>query len=475
MEANISKRAEPGGPSLGRRFPESFTFGAATAAYQIEGSPDADGKGPSIWDRFEKRRGAMAGGASGAVACDHYRRWAEDVGIMSRLGLDAYRFSISWPRIFPDGKGRANAAGLAFYDRLVDALFAKGIEPFVTLYHWDLPESLQAKGGWARRDCAKAFADYAAEVAKALGDRVGHFITLNEPWMFSFVGNLLGWHAPGKRNPWAACRVLHGALIGHGLAARAIKAERPSASVGVSLSLSPIQPASDSPRDVAAAARADAFMNRLLLEPLLKGAYPEDAWRMVRWFFPGIRAGDMETIHAPLDFVGVNTYTRELASFDPGVPVFRFWTSVGDVPETDFVRDGVQYTDMGYEVYPRSLGLVLERLRDEYGNPPVYITENGASFADTRDGGSVPDPKRAAHLEAYLAEAASSIERGCDLRGYFYWSLLDNLEWSFGYGKRHGLVRVEFDSGERVVKDSGLRYAEIIREKNAGSRRGGRA
>lgn len=467
MEANISKAQAFGERPLGSRFPSGFVFGAATAAYQIEGSPDADGKGPSIWDAFERKPGRMARGASGAVACDHYRRWAEDVGIMRRLGLDAYRFSVSWPRVFPEGKGRPNAAGLAFYDRLVDALLAGGIEPFVTLYHWDLPAALQERGGWADRDCASAFADYSAALAKALGDRVKSFITLNEPWMFSFVGNLLGWHAPGKRNPWTACRVLHGALLGHGLAARAIKAERPAASVGVSLSLSPIQPASGSERDRAAAARADAFMNRLLLEPLLKGAYPEDAWRMVRWFFPKILAGDLETIAAPLDFVGVNTYTRELARHDPKVPIFRFWTSVGDVPEADFVRDGVQYTDMGYEVYPRSLGLVLERLRDEYGNPPAYITENGASFADLRDGGRVHDPKRVAHLEAYLAEAASAIERGCDLRGYFYWSLLDNLEWSFGYGKRHGLVRVEFDTGERVVKDSGLRYAELIRDKNA--------
>jgi beta-glucosidase len=453
--------------ALGSRFPPGFLFGASTSAFQIEGSPEAEGKGPSIWDRFAAKPGAVAGGAMGARGCDHYRLWKEDLGLMARLGLEAYRFSISWPRIQPSGRGAPNAAGLAFYDRLVDGLLASGIAPLATLYHWDLPAALQDAGGWPERDTAERFAEYAGIVAEALGDRIPYFVTLNEPWMFSFIGNLLGWHAPGKRNPWTACRVLHGALQGHGLALRAIKAERPGAKVGIALSLSPIDPATDSEKDRAAAARADLFMNRLLLDPLLGGSYPEEALRMLWPFFPKPRPGELETIAAPLDFVGVNSYTRERARHDWRVPIVRYWTDTGDVPQADYVKDGIQYTDMGYEVRPESLRRVLERLRDEYGNPPMYITENGSSFADRREGDRVHDPKRVSHLEAYLAEAATAIEGGCDLRGYFYWSLLDNLEWSFGYGKRHGLVRVDFDSQERTIKDSGFRYAEIVAEHRA--------
>jgi beta-glucosidase len=448
---------------LGKRFPASFVFGVSTSAFQIEGSSAADGKGPSIWDTFCKRRGAIQDGSTGDVACDHFRLWKQDVELMRFLGLDTYRFSIAWPRIQPTGEGAVNTTGLAFYDRLVDGLLGAGIAPFVTLYHWDLPQALQERGGWGSRETASRFADYAGIVARGLGDRVRHFITLNEPWMFTFVGHLMGWHPPGKHNPWLAMRVLHTCLLGHGMAVDAIKSERPEAEVGISLSLSPVEPATQADRDRLAAQRADLFMNRMLLDPLLRGRYPDEA-SFLRLFFPRFHDGDFEIINRHMDFLGVNTYTRERARYARNIPVLHFWTDAGDIPETDFVRDGAQYTDMGSEVYPPALRLVLKRIRDEYDNIPVYITENGASFADEVQGEQVHDPKRVAFLESYLDEAAKALDEGCALKGYSFWSLLDNMEWSFGYKKKLGLVHVDFATQKRTVKDSGFRYRQIIAE-----------
>lgn len=468
----LSRETEGEAERLGARLPKDFLLGAATSAFQIEGSPEADGKGPSIWDRFAARKGAIAGACRSTSACEHYRLWREDLALMAGLGLEAYRFSVSWPRIQPQGRGPVNAAGLGFYDRLVDGLLEAGIEPFLTLYHWDLPQALQSRGGWAVPATGDRFAEYSGLVARALGDRVRHFSTLNEPWMFTFIGNFLGLHAPGRHNPWHSMRVLHGALLGHAKALAALRAEAPGAELGISLSLSPIEPATSSEADGLAAGRADLFMNRLLLDPILRGSYPEEALAMLHLFWPRMKSRDLDLLASSRpDFLGVNTYTRERARYAKDVPIFHFWTELGDPPETDFVKDGVQYTDMGYETYPRALGLVLERLRDDYGNPRVYVTENGASFADKVEGGRVHDPKREAWIQGYLAEAQRAEASGCRLKGFFYWSLLDNLEWAFGYGKRHGLIHVDFDTQVRTVKDSGRLYARII----AGHRSGGRA
>ncbi|MDP3176493.1 MAG: GH1 family beta-glucosidase [Spirochaetaceae bacterium] len=448
---------------LGRCFPANFVFGAATAAYQIEGSPHSDGKGESIWDRFCRRPGAIDRGESGDVACDHYRLWREDVAVMRSLGLEAYRFSVAWSRVQPNGMGEANLAGLAFYDRLVDGLLEAGIMPFLTLYHWDLPQALQDRGGWGEREIASRFADYAAILARALGDRVTHFTSLNEPWNFAFEGHLFGHHPPGKHDPWLAMRVVHHSILAHAEAQAAIKAERPEAQVGIALSVSPKIPATASRRDAVAARKADLAMNRLYLDPILRGAYADEAKRLCGPFFPQVRAEDEALIASTKPgFLGINTYTRERARFAWNIPWFQFWVDADDVPEAEFELDGAQYTNMGSEVYPPALRQMLERLRDEYGNPPVFVTENGASFHDELEGDEVHDPKRVAYLEDYLAEAATAVKGGCDLRGYFFWSLMDNFEWTYGYTKQLGLVYVDYATQRRVVKDSGKAYARII-------------
>ncbi len=445
-------------------FPRGFILGAATAAYQIEGGWREDGKGPSIWDDFAHRKGKIANNDTGDVASDHYHRWQEDVAIMREIGLDAYRFSISWPRVLPLGRGAVNAKGLGFYDRLVDELLASGIKPYVTLYHWDLPLELQKQGGWSSNDIRSRFAEYAALLASRLGDRVKNWITLNEPWMFVFIGHLLGMHAPGLKNPWKAMRVLHNALCSHGMAVQAIKAERPDSSVGITLSLSPLEPATDTDRDKEATHRADLFMNRLLLDPIFGRGYPEEIRRLLRLFFPKVTQEDLALIATPIDFLGVNTYTRDIIRYDWRVPFLHLWSSISDVPESDFIRNGVQYTTMGVEVYPPSIYQVLARIRDEYGNHPVVITENGSSFTDVVQNGKVDDPKRIAYLDGYLNEVLHAAADGCDVRGYFVWTLMDNMEWSFGCAKRHGLVYVDFKSGQRIPKASAARYAEIIRD-----------
>jgi beta-glucosidase len=444
-------------------FPRGFTLGTATAAYQIEGAWRDDGKAPSIWDDFAHRPGAISNGDTGDVACDHYHRYKEDVAIMRNIGLDAYRFSISWPRVLPTGRGPVNEPGLDFYDRLVDELLASGIEPYITLYHWDLPLELERRGGWRSPDIRGLFAEYATIMAERLGDRVKNWITLNEPWMFVFIGHLLGMHAPGYKNPWKAMRVLHNALCSHGMAVQAIKAERPNSSVGITLSLSPVEPATNTDKDREAAHRADLFMNRLLLDPVFGRGYPTEIQRLLHLFFPKVKEADLALIATPIDFLGVNTYTREFIRYDWRIPFLHFWSSIADVPQSDFIRNGVQYTDMGYEVYPPSIYRVLTRIRDEYGNHPVIITENGSSFTDVMQNGAVNDPKRIAYLEGYLGEVLHAAADGCDVRGYFVWSLMDNMEWSFGNAKRHGLVYVDFITGQRTPKASALHYAEIIR------------
>lgn len=428
-------------------FPKDFVWGAATAAYQIEGGWNEDGKGESIWDRFVHTPGMIHNGETGDVACDHYHRWREDVALMRRLGLEAYRFSIAWARIFPNGTGPLNPDGLAFYDRLVDELLAAKIEPFVTLYHWDLPQALQDLGGWGNRDVAAHFADYAATVVRRLGDRVRFWTTLNEPWVSSFVGNREGRHAPGLHDERLALQVAHHLLLAHGLAMRAIRAINPQVQISIVLDIFPTETGGDSPKDEAIAGMDWQKRVGWFLDPLLRAHYPVDAWNDYGQIAPNVLTGDMALISQPIDFLGVNFYSRNLLKDG------RF---IDPVP-------GSEYTEMGWEIHPRAFSRVLLRLEREYPVPPIYITENGAAFLDelTADG-NVHDPRRINYLRAHFVELQSAIAKGVDVRGYFLWSLLDNFEWSFGFSKRFGIVYVDFDSQQRIIKDSGDWYARVI-------------
>ncbi len=434
-------------------FPEGFLWGCATASYQIEGFPLADGAGPSIWHRFSHTPGNIYNGHTGDQACEHYRRYREDVALMKELGLKAYRFSIAWPRIFPQGRGRPNPAGLDFYDRLVDSLLEAGIVPFVTLYHWDLPAALQDLGGWANRDIAHWFAQYAVAVFARLGDRVKHWITLNEPWVVMDAGYISGRHAPGMRDLGAGLRVAHHLLLAHARAVHAYRACGGKGQIGITLNLGPQQPASDSPQDRAAADRAHAYLNRLFLDPIFQGQYPQVLVDWFRDWWPHLCEGDLEEFHTPVDFVGVNYYTRRVLRYSPGEGTVHAAGVPQDAP----------HTAMGWEVYPQGLYELLVWIRDSYGNPALYITENGAAFEDTLSAeGEVDDPDRLDYLRRHLAQAHRAIQDGVDLRGYFVWTLLDNFEWAHGYSKRFGIVYTDYPTQRRVVKQSGRWYAQVI-------------
>jgi beta-glucosidase len=424
-----------------RSFPPGFCWGAATSAYQIEGAWNEDGKGESIWDRFAHSPGHVANGDHGDVACDHYHRFAEDVGLMRRLGLQAYRFSISWPRVLPTGRGMVNARGLDFYDRLVDALRAAGIEPFPTLYHWDLPQALQDEGGWTRREMAAWFAEYTAQVARRLADRVRFWTTLNEPRVVIINGYQTGEHPPGVRDRGLARQVGHHLLLAHGRALQALHAADASARVGIALNQAGADPAGDSPAD-ADAAEAAWRDECFFLGPLLKGEYesmPSES--------PRIEPGDLRVIAQPLDFLGVNFYARQVVG--AGGPVRR-------VP-------GSSHTAMGWEVHPPALRRLLGRLHAEYPLPPLFITENGAAFHDEVSGdGHIHDAPRQEYLRQHIAQLRLAMDDGVDVRGYFVWSLLDNFEWTFGYDPRFGLVRVDYATQQRTVKDSGEWYRRLI-------------
>ncbi|MBC7221424.1 beta-glucosidase [Candidatus Bipolaricaulota bacterium] len=436
------------------KFPEGFLWGAATSAYQIEGAWNEDGKGPSIWDTFAHIPGKIRDGSTGDVACDHYHRWREDVALMKELGLKAYRFSISWPRVIPSGKGPLNSKGLDFYDRLVDALLEAGIEPFVTLYHWDLPQALQDLGGWANRDVAYYFSDYAAAVARRLGDRVTYWTTHNEPWVVAWLGHGWGEHAPGVRNPKMALQVAHHLLLSHGLAGEVLRdLGRPDAQVGIVLDLSPVHPASENPNDLIASQRVDGFRNRWFLDPLFRGSYPADMWAFYGNIVPEVKPGDMAQIARRLDFLGVNYYTRTVVTYDP---------------KEEFQIRRVQvetseHTEMGWEVYPQGLYELLVRLVQEYEVPALFVTENGAAFNDNlAPDGRVCDEKRIQYLRAHIREAHRTIQEGVPLRGYFVWSFLDNFEWTHGYTKRFGIVYVDYKTLHRIPKESAYWYARVI-------------
>ena len=436
------------------RFPARFLWGAATSAYQIEGSPLADGAGPSIWHSFSHTPGRTANGDTGDVACDHYHRFREDVLLMKELGLSAYRFSIAWARVLPQGTGAVNAAGLGFYDRLVDALLERGIAPCATLYHWDLPAALDERGGWLHRDVAHWFAEYASVMAKALGDRVALWATLNEPWVVAVAGYLTGVHAPGHQSLAEAAVAAHNLLRAHGAGLQALRAEG-ARQAGLVVNLEPKVPATESPADLAATGRADAWMNRQFLDPVFLGRYPEELEHIYGADRPGFPPEDLALIRQPLDWLGINYYTRGVTRNAPAAQ------PVG----AETVRvDGHQYTALDWEVHPPALTDVLVQVRDRYGPVPLYITENGAAFDDPPAviGDLLDDPLRVEYYREHLRAARRAIEQGVDLRGYFAWSLLDNFEWGHGYSKRFGICRVDFATQRRTLKSSGRFYARVI-------------
>ena len=437
-------------------FPEEWVWGASTAAYQIEGAVREGGRGVSIWDAFSHTPGKIANGDNGDVACDHYHRYPEDIALMRELGLGGYRFSIAWPRIFPTGSGRPNAEGLDFYRRLVDALHAAGIEPYVTLYHWDLPQALQDRGGWGNRDTALRFGEYAHAVASALGSGVHHWATINEPWVAAFLGHWLGEHAPGERDFALALRAAHHLLLAHGEGMTALRAEmRPGDEAGIVLNLAPCQPAGDSNADLEAAQRSDGYLNRWFLDALYRGAYPDDMVRLYSDAMPEIAPGDMTLISQPTDVLGVNYYTRTVVTYDPAAQPLR---------SRRIVPAGVPVTATGWEVYPEGLYDVLRRVHDDYTPGRLLITENGAAYGDVVVSGQVDDREREAFLREHLAQAHRAVADGVPLGGYFVWSLLDNFEWAQGYAKRFGIVYVDYATQERIIKRSGHWYAGITRE-----------
>ena len=429
------------------RFPSNFLWGAATAAYQIEGAWNEDGKGESTWDRFSHTPGKITNGDTGDVACDHYHRYPEDIALMRRLGLKAYRFSVSWPRVLPDGHGKLNLAGLDFYDRLVDQLLAANIEPFITLHHWDYPQALQDRGGWANRDNLPYFADYAAVLVKRLGDRIQRWATFNEPGVIAGAGYISGEHAPGIKDEKLAFQVIHNLLVAHGLATQAIRSTNPALQVGIVLSQWGMDPASDDPADLAAEQYAWNSRETAFLHPIFCGYYHPQMVESMGANLPEIKSGDMALSAQKLDFLGINFYSRS---------VIGAQGLVSPIP-------GSEYTDMDWEVCAPAFRRMLNRINTDYALPPIYITENGAAYPDqvTPDG-KIHDEKRIEYLRQHFTQVRLAMQDGVDVRGYFVWSLTDNFEWGHGNTKRFGLIRVDYETLKRTIKDSGEWYARTI-------------
>ena len=442
-----------GGETTSISFPEGFVWGCATASYQIEGAWDEDGKSESIWDRFSHTPDNVRDGATGDDACDHYHRYKEDVALMSELGLQSYRFSISWPRTYPDGKNVANEKGIDFYSKLVDELLAAGIVPFPTLYHWDLPQALQEKGGWANRDTAKRFEEYAYNIVEKLGDRLKKWVIFNEPWVFTIMGYLNGHHAPGITEPSMAMRATHIVNLAQGMAARAMRETGKVDELGTAFSMSGAYPASNSQADEDAAERRIAFANLWFLEPMQNGRYPDAYVGGTDLDRLGVEPGDMEIVKAPADFIGINLYTGGVFEHDSQEPNLGVRQAPSDVTER---------TDFGWEVRPEALHDVIMRIWTDYGLP-IYITENGASYDDKpNEEGEVRDERRVSFLQRYIAQVARAIDEGADVRGYYLWSLMDNFEWAFGYDQRFGITRVDFETQKRTIKQSGYWYRDVI-------------
>jgi beta-glucosidase len=449
------------------RFPPGFVFGAATASYQIEGAVSEDGRGPSIWDTYSHTPGLVANGDTGDIACDHYHRYREDVALLGELGVTSYRFSIAWPRIVPDGSGPVNPKGLDFYARLVDELLAAGIEPAVTLYHWDLPQALEDRGGWRVRETAERFADYTQAVAGRLADRVPRWITLNEPWCSAFLGYSVGRHAPGAREGRGALAAAHHLLVGHGLAVQALRAAGVR-EAGITLNLDRNLPATGSAADRAAVVRADTQHNLVWTEPLLAGRYPateEETWGELITAQDFRRDGDLALIGQPLDFLGVNYYRPIVVADAPYREADPARRTATDNRYTEVRLEGARHTAMDWPVVPGGLTDLLVALRERYGDalPPVHLTENGSAEHDEPGpDGTVHDHDRIAYLRDHLTALRAALDAGVDVRGYYVWSLLDNFEWAYGYGKRFGIVRVDYDTQRRVPKDSYHWYRALI-------------
>lgn len=452
----LSSRDLTAAAALASRFASRFQFGLATASYQIEGAIDVDGRKPSIWDTFSNQPGRVVNGDTGAVACDHYHRWESDLDLLLEFGVDAYRFSIAWPRVIPDGRGAVNAKGLDWYDRLVDGLVARGIKVFPTLYHWDLPDVLQQRGGWTERDTAEAFADYAHAVVSRLGDRVDAIATFNEPFCFCYLGYLMGVHAPGQRNLPAAMRAVHTSNLAHGLGVQAIRAARPEVPVGTVINAVAISPESASVADVEAAERHFQMFNGAFMTPLFEGRYDDQLLSELGQHM-GIEAGDLETIAQPLDWWGLNYYTP--------TKVADHRTAASEFPHTRqcTATDSPQRTDIGWEIEAAALTRLLCQLNERYRLPPCYITENGACYNDEPDQhGVVDDTARTRYLEDHLSAVADAFDAGVDVQGYFAWSMMDNFEWAEGYTMRFGLTHVDYTTQVRTIKNSGHWYRGLI-------------
>ena len=450
-------------PSSELPFPDGFWWGAATAAYQIEGSVTEDGRTPSIWDTFCALPGRIAGAQTGESAADHYRRYRQDVAMMDGLGLSAYRFSVSWPRVQPRGAGPENTAGSGFYDRLVDELLAAGIRPAVTLYHWDLPQELEDAGGWTNRDTAYRFAEYARIVADRLGDRVQLWCTLNEPWCSAFLGYGSGSHAPGRVGDADSLAAAHHLMLAHGLGSAAVRSVLPDATMSISLNQGAVRAISPKPADLDAARRVDGLLNRLFLDPILRGRYPADVIadtaEVTDWSF--VKEGDLATIAAPLDVLGLNYYQPDLVGA-AGTAIEGPWCYPGS-RNLEFHTSPGPVTQMGWAVDPSGLRDVLLRLHRDYPGVPLMVTENGAAFPDQVDvDGQIADPSRISYLHTHLLAAHEALSQGVDLRGYFVWSLLDNFEWALGYDKRFGLIHVDYQTQQRTAKDSARWYQQVI-------------
>jgi beta-glucosidase len=435
-------------------FPAGFSWGTATASYQIEGAWNEDGKGESIWDRFSHTEGKVANGDTGDVACDSYHRYKEDVALMKAMGMRGYRFSIAWPRVFPDGKGPLNQKGLDYYSRLVDELLANGITPFPTLYHWDLPQALQEEGGWTNREIVGHFTRYAETCVNALGDRVKNWMILNEPWVFTFLCYLYGVHAPGLRDSTLALKASHVANLAQTSALRAMRATGKPEMIGTAFSMSSTYPASGSAEDRAAAERQHGFSNTWFLDPMYRGVYPkayvEQEKTLARM---DIRPGDMEQIRDRLDFIGINLYQRTIIANDPGNANTGTRGVPGPGPRTEF----------GWEVWPAAIYQMIKRIDADYGHPPIFVTENGCSYGEAPGtDGRVHDDKRTDFYRGYVSQVARALDEGCDVRGYYAWSLLDNFEWAMGFSQRFGLTYTDFETQKRTIKDSGYWFRDLI-------------
>ncbi len=436
-------------------FPNDFLWGAATSSYQIEGAWNTDGRGETVWDRFcHTVPSKVANRDSGDVACDHYHRYRDDVAMMRELGLHAYRFSVAWSRVLPAGIGPINAKGLDFYSRLVDELLASGIQPYLTLYHWDTPQALQDRGGWVNPDSVQWFAEYAEVMTRHLGDRVQHWTTHNEPWIVAFVGYFYGGHPPGTTDLTTAYQVAHHLLLAHGAASPIIRQNVPNSRLGISLNLNPIYPGAAETEHMSAAFRQDGFLNRWMLDPLFKGVYPADIVELVRPYLPPIDLAAIKSAAVPLDFLGVNYYLRNVVLDDEKeLPLCL----------RHIMPENAETTALGWEIFPEGLTTLLVRLQQDYAPAAIYITENGAAFDDVvAADGTIHDPQRIAYFESHLAALEQAIDQGVAVKGYFAWSLMDNFEWSHGYDKRFGLIHVDYATQKRTFKQSALYYREKI-------------